>query len=202
MNKLSISQLLLVRHSLPEIEPQRPPATWHLSLEGRRRCKLLAGQIRRFQPDMIACSHEPKAMETAQILADELSISLFIYEGLHEHERGSMPRLTHEQFQAGIAKMFEYPDELVFGDETAIQALNRFQQALENLAIHFSRENLLVVSHDTVITLWAADRIQASHYEFWKRLEMPSCVVIAREADGIYRCEIEKIHESNSRQAG
>jgi broad specificity phosphatase PhoE len=45
--------LILVKHSLPEIEEDRPANTWKLSEEGRLRAHRLAEQLEGFEPEVI-----------------------------------------------------------------------------------------------------------------------------------------------------
>ena len=61
--------LILVKHAMPTLEPEVPSRAWHLSDAGRARCLPLAEQIAAYRPVAIAASAEPKATETAQIVA-------------------------------------------------------------------------------------------------------------------------------------
>ena len=63
-----MSELILVKHSLPAFDPALPPAEWHLSEEGLRRCEGLAERLRPWVGPLggpLFVSTEPKAMETA-----------------------------------------------------------------------------------------------------------------------------------------
>ena len=102
--------LVLIKHSLPEISYELPARQWPLSAEGQRRCKKLAPLLDSFQFDQIYCSHEPKATDTAQILADCLSISVLPVDGLHEHDRSNQMIFdTQEKFEESIHRVFERP---------------------------------------------------------------------------------------------
>src|SRR5262245_18609727 len=113
--------LILVRHSLPEIITSLPAHQWHLSDIGRARCRVLAGKIRGYSPEIISSSVEPKAQVTAQIVAQQLGLAFCTAEGLHEHERSQEPWQGKATFERKIAEFFEYPQRLVMGTETAIQ---------------------------------------------------------------------------------
>jgi 2,3-bisphosphoglycerate-dependent phosphoglycerate mutase len=61
--------LLLVRHSVPAPDPSVPSEEWRLSEEGRGRCAELARHIAVYEPQRLLSSPEPKALETAELIA-------------------------------------------------------------------------------------------------------------------------------------
>ena len=89
---------------------------------GWRRC------WRRYAPTAIIASDELKAQQTAQPLADRLGLAVEVIADLHEHERRTVDYLDDATFQATMARFFAEPDALVFGEETASQALARFSR--------------------------------------------------------------------------
>jgi len=174
-----MNKLILVKHSLPEILPEIPASEWHLSVEGRLRCQALGDELAGHAPNLIFSSPEPKAQETGQIIAQQLVKPLFIVPGLHEHERKTVRFTNEEQFQANIKEFFEQPDALVFGEETVAQCLNRFSSAVDQLISQNRDQNLVVVSHGTVITLFVVNNCGIEPFPFWSRLDLPSFVVLS-----------------------
>lgn len=172
-------RLVLIKHSLPLIEPEIPAPKWRLSPEGERRCAALAERLEPYRLDRLFSSEEPKAVETAAILADRLEIPLERVPDLHEHLRYRVAFGTPESFRASVARFFELPEELVFGEETAGQAHRRFSLAVENLISKYPDENLGVVSHGTVISLFVARANGLDPFELWNRLELPSFAVLS-----------------------
>ena len=172
-------KFILVKHSLPEIIPSIPGNEWRLSAEGRQRCLPLAAKLAPYQPDVIVSSQETKAWQTGQIIADTLVLPLETVDGLHEHERRTEPFGDQAQFEASIAALFERPNELVYGEETAAQALDRFSRAVTALVERHDNRNLVVVAHGTVITLLVAQNNPIAPFPFWKRLRLPSFVVLS-----------------------
>ena len=81
------SHLILVRHSLPEIDFVVSSHEWHLSAEGRRRCERLADALTNYDPVAIVSSEEPKAVETAEIVAARFGVRVEVEPDLHEHDR-------------------------------------------------------------------------------------------------------------------
>ena len=177
-----MNKLILVRHSEPEIERDKPASTWRLSSSGRSRAELLAKELRCFAPAPIWCSKEPKAIETAQILAGALDIPAQIADGLEEHHRGSVPYFpTQDEFEQAIEQFFSEPDKLVLGDETAQQALRRFTAAIDRVVeadAADTADTAIVVTHGTVMTLYMASVVGVRPMCFWRRLETPSFAVL------------------------
>ncbi len=174
-------KLILVRHSLPDIIPTLPARQWTLSLEGRQRCTPLAGKLADYQLDVIATSVEPKAAETGQIVGDLLGKACQTAKGLHEHERSDVGWFeSRERFEATVAEFFARPGQLVFGGESADQAHQRSSQAIARVMERHPDQNVAVVSHGTVMTLFVARAVGLDPFPFWKRLGLPAFVVLSR----------------------
>jgi broad specificity phosphatase PhoE len=171
--------LILIKHSHPEIIPDIPAAQWQLSDEGRRRCVALAQRLVAYHPAAIVASCEPKAEETAQIVAERLGMRHTTAEGLHEHDRSNVGWSSAEDFEAAVARFFAHPSALVFGRETADQARERFARAVDVVIAAHPSGNLVVVAHGTVIALFVAARIGIEPFLLWRRLGLPSFVVLS-----------------------
>jgi broad specificity phosphatase PhoE len=163
--------LLLVRHSLPELDPGIPATEWRLSDEGRRRCGPLAERLAAFRPKALVSSTEPKARETAELIAPSLGLEVELSDGLRETARRSVPWLSRDQLHAGMRALFERPHEIAFGEESASAALARFEAAVEGLV-----EPAVVVSHGAVISLYVAAKTGRNAFELWQSLELPDVV--------------------------
>jgi broad specificity phosphatase PhoE len=175
-----MSKLILIKHSLPEITPDLSPAYWPLSDIGRLRCSKLAERVAAYTPDLIVTSLEPKAIETGQIIAGILDKPCETAAGLHEHDRSSnAPFTTKEEFEARLAAFFEYPQDLIFGTETADQTHSRYAKALTGVIESHPAMNLAVVSHGTVMTLFITRLAGLDPFPFWQRLGLPSLMVLS-----------------------
>lgn len=171
--------LILVKHSAPEIVPTTPPTLWHLSEAGRLKCARLAEHVAAHHPDVIISSVEPKAAETAQIIADVLGKPVEMGEGLGEHDRSNVAFLTTERFEAAVAEFFQEPQRLVFGRETADQAYRRFAAAVEDILANHLGNTVTLVTHGTVIALYVARAVALDPFPLWKCLGTPSFVVLS-----------------------
>ena len=171
-------QLILIRHSLPEIVENIPAHKLELSDEGRTRAGRLAEALEQYQLKIIGSSVEPKARETAEILCQTLGVDIVVIDRLHEHERSSISFRSKDDFQIPLRELFEKPDEIIFGDEAATQALERFKGSVEMLMDLYTGKQMAIVSHGTVISLFTSWLSGVDGYLLWKDLGMPAIVVL------------------------
>ena len=174
--------VVLVRHSLPEIDPAIPGRLWHLSAEGERRCTVLAERLAGYGLEYIVSSAEPKAVETARVVAGHLGLPCSTKPGLHEHDRSNVSGLSRAGFQASVARLFEQPDALVFGTETAVEARERFASALSAVLARHPTGSIAVVTHGTVLSLYVGHQAGLDPYVLWQSLGLPCLVVLDRES--------------------
>ncbi|NJC98187.1 MAG: hypothetical protein C3F07_08965 [Anaerolineales bacterium] len=173
--------LILVKHSIPVIVENLPAREWRLSSEGRSRALKLTGQLSVYSPEVIISSNEPKAMETAEILAREYGLKFLVVDGLHEHDRRNVPFQSMEEFRRSVRQFFERPRELVFGNETAEQSNDRFAKAVHSVVDSHEAETIVIVSHGTVISQYVSRLVGCSAYSLWEELGLPSYVVLDME---------------------
>ena len=171
---------------MPEIAPSVSPSNWILSPEGRKRARLLALELRRNDADVVFSSTEPKAVETGAIIARELEIHLEVVADLHEHAgRGVGDWVSESEFRSRISEFFGNPTRIVFGAESADDAYSRFARAIDKLVAESPSKSPAVVSHGTVMSLFAARANELDPDEVWDRLTSPGFILT-----GIPRFEI------------
>ena len=170
--------LILIKHSLSRIEEDRPANAWNLSMEGQLRAHRLAEQLERFEPEVIVSSNEPKAKETAEILASHFQIVMQVISDLREQDRSNVPYLSENAFQASIREFFQKPDELVFGSETANQAHTRFYRTVHSILKEHRNKTVLIVTHGTMISLFVSRLTGSSDLELWSQLGLPSFIAL------------------------
>ncbi len=176
-------ELILVKHSLPEIVPGIVAREWQLSSEGRERCIFLAERLALHAPARIIASDEPKAVETGQILARVLGKPFRTAPNLHEHDRRNEPYDRDKAaFEAKIEAFFAQPDQRIYGAESASQACQRFAAAVEAALAPVTDSAVAIVAHGTVISLYLAHVVGVDGFAQWKRLGLPSFVVIDRDS--------------------
>jgi len=156
---------------------------------GRARAQELAGKLIQYQPEIIVTSVEPKARQTAGIIADCLGLEIHAAEGLHEHDRAQSPYYSKDKFQSLVQEMFDKPDVLVFGNETADQVLVRFREAVNSVLTSYNGQTILIVAHGTVISLFASALTKCDGYCLWKELGLPSFVVLDVQSKTLLKTE-------------
>lgn len=171
--------LILVRHSVVKQQRDESSHTWELTAEGRTRCITLAQQIQIYQPQVIVTSAEPKAIQTGQVVAQQLHLPVETEPDLGEHRRATAPYFDSEaEFKAHIRKLLTQPDKLVFGEETGTQACTRFCSAIETILKRHVGKNIAAVTHGTVMALFVAQVTGIDPVSFWESLAMPAYVVL------------------------
>lgn len=183
--------LILVKHSLPAIEPGVAAAAWRLSAAGRARCRPLADALAPYRPDYLFASAEPKADETARLVAAQLGLPFAVAPDLHEHRRESVPWLDAGTFAAQVARCLAEPAALVMGEETADQAHRRFAGAVDALVAAHPNHTLAVVAHGTVISLYVARAAGCAPFPLWQQLGLPAFVVLSLPARAVVRVVAE-----------
>jgi len=173
-------RLLLIRHAAPLILQDASAREWPLSDEGRRACETFAKRLERYQVAAIISSAELKARETAAILAARLNLTPGEDADLNEHRRENVPYLSRPVFEARIQRLFAEPDALVFGQETATQAYTRFAGAVERALETYPAGDVALVTHGTVMTLYAERHAGIEPFAFWQALAMPDLITFKR----------------------
>jgi broad specificity phosphatase PhoE len=125
--------------------------------------------------DRIVTSTERKAIETGELAAKRLAIPCQTAEGLHEHQRDTVPYFdSPSDFLAAVTRLFDHPNELVLGEETGLQARTRFTTSVENVMRTHPLENIAIVTHGTVLSLFVSQFTEIEVSQFWRSLGMPA----------------------------
>lgn len=174
-------KLLLVRHAAVQVNPEINSHQWQLSPDGRSATHHLAPQLKPFNPSRIFTSQEPKAIATGAALAEVLALPSQAIPGLQEHDRRGVPYFERKvDFETAVSQLFTHPDELVFGNETAVQARGRFDTAVNQLYHQFPHETLIITTHGTVMTLFIAmHNPTLNAFRFWQNLTMPFAALLS-----------------------
>ena len=174
-------KLILAKHAAPEVVPDISSEQWRLSERGRASCAALAEALRPHAPSVIIASEEPKARETAELVAKQLAVTWATAPELHEHDRRGVPHMRSSEFISHVELMLRKRGERVLGNESADDALGRFRGALCDVLAKHAEETVAVVSHGTVIALYVAEHTEDhTSFELWRKLGLPSFVVLSR----------------------
>lgn len=174
--------LILIRHSTPVIIPSQAPSEWPLSSNGIRRCHRLVELLATAKIKYLFSSPEKKAVQTAEIIAKKLDLTIQIEPGIHEHLRNpdQLPK-SKQDFQVLVRQVFKFPNQIIFGQETGDQAWQRFSSALIQLMSEhsiLSDQSIACVTHGTVMSLYISRLIGIEPYSFWKKMSTPAYVIL------------------------
>lgn len=172
-----MSNIVLIRHAAPTIVHSRASNGWGLSEEGRKAAAALAPKLLRFNFAEIFSSPEPKALQTAQIIADLTGSPVLTDVRLREHERGAAKFVGKEVFEAQIARIFDMPDKIAYGDESADAVHARFSAAIQDALARHSGP-VAAVTHGTAMTIYVSRLIGIAPMPFWTKLGMPTAIVV------------------------
>ena len=175
--------LVFIRHSQSQPEVGVTAQEWQLTAEGRRRCIPLAVQLAAYNLDVIVTSTERKAIETGKLVSETLGILCRVEKNLHEHERETAPYFeTNAEFQEAVGALLARPSELVFGEETGHEARKRFAIAVESVMNANPQENIGIVTHGTVLSLYVSHFTRKEIFTIWQGLGMPAIMAFSYPA--------------------
>ena len=106
------------------------------------------GSIRR-----VVSSAERKAIETAEILAGQLGLTVEVREGMHENDRSATGFLPPPEFEAVADRFFASPHKSIRGWERAIDAQQRIVSEVEAVLDAAVGGDIAFVGHGGVGTL-------------------------------------------------
>jgi broad specificity phosphatase PhoE len=171
-------KLILIKHAAPQVVPGLAPEKWMLSEQGKHRSSELSQAIAAYAPKIVLASLEPKAAETGEIVAARLGVAFETAPGLHEHDRSNVPHLPSREFISMVELFFRRPGERVLGNESGDEVLERFEKAIDDVIASHPEGNIAIVSHGTVIALWAERHLGGRGFEWWREMELPSFLVV------------------------
>jgi 2,3-bisphosphoglycerate-dependent phosphoglycerate mutase len=120
----------------------------------------------------IISSTEPKALATGKPIAEHLNLPVEEMEEFVEVKREKR-FLTDNEFLIQKQKELEIRNEKVNGVESGDEAITRFKLGIQTLEEKYSGENILIITHGTIMTLFLADRNDSFNniFEDWNKLK-------------------------------
>jgi broad specificity phosphatase PhoE len=169
-----LDRLVLVRHAMPEIDPDLPANRWQLSAAGRDAAQAMHAHLP--ADGYLVASDEPKAIQTLRDMSGNFDIPS--NPGFAEVRRRQ--RWTTDEEYRAVARSYvdgtRHP-----GWEGHDDLVARFESALEYHAAQAAAaaRPLIVGTHGMALTLWLASRglIGAtSPTDFWETLCFPEFI--------------------------
>ncbi|MGN6485203.1 MAG: histidine phosphatase family protein [Thermomicrobiales bacterium] len=180
--------LIIVRHAQPEVDPDRPAASWPLSPAGRDAATALGDRLRAIGSLRIITSRELKAIQTGEAIASTQPIITDHRFG--EQGLGTVPYLPAGAFKEQVTAHFEQLDAPILGDESSREASVRFDAAINERIGDLAKGTIpTVVSHGRIISAWLTGYARPEHGEpiaassLWGSLRMPDAFLLRRDSD-------------------
>lgn len=172
--RLAGRRVHLIRHASPEIDPGLPAVEWGLSPKGRRDARALAVRMG-LSATRIWSSGEPKARETAAILAEDAGVAAAVHADLGEVAfRAGF--LAQAEFARRVARYLEGSADPGF--EPYSEAQRRIMGCVAELCLA-EEGDLALVSHGRIITVLLSEilgrRLGAAE---WSRIGMPDWTLL------------------------
>ena len=172
------ARILLIRHSLSQLDLSEPAKLWPLSKEGRQRAASFASTVAHYQPVKIYHSSEAKARQTAEIIATHLDCPKEQVADVQEHDRSNITEMDGDTFRRHVEGLLLDPVGYRFGGESGMAVVERFGAALTALSLRHAEETVAVTTHGTAITLFLSHHGLVQPVAYWKTLQQPALVVL------------------------
>lgn len=140
-------------HAEVVVDPAAPIESWTLSAAGRSRAATAARSAWDRGPRGIVSSTERKAVDTAALLAEAVSVTSTTDPDLGEIDRNATGYLPFEEFESVVDRFFAEPSSSVRGWERAVDAQERIVRAVRRCT---AGGDVTIVSHGAVGALLLA----------------------------------------------
>lgn len=167
---LDVPPITYVRHAMAVLDDGVHPSEWHLDDEGRVAARVWAGRLEIGAGiGVLVSSTEPKALETAEAIADRWSAAVHEDPRLREAQRpwiGPGYRAIAHRYLRG-----EQPE----GWEPHAAVAERMAAAVRDAVARAGDGPVVVVSHGLALSVHLGDRLGADfdRESFWSRLAFP-----------------------------
>ena len=174
-------RFILVRHAQSAPDSSTHQSEWGLTAQGEQSCYKLAEFLSAQNVSHIYSSYEKKAIQTAEFTSHHLGCTSTFVNGLEEQNNDGMGWFeSADDFKAAVQKLFEQPNQPLFGPETAVQAAARFAKTL--LAISRKHEpdaRIAIATHGRVMTAFLQSYGVVDPIPFWRTLTFPDATIIS-----------------------
>lgn len=169
------SKIFFLRHAATLVDLSTLAKNWDLSHEGNQMS--LEISLSPLFPNVkhIFCSTEQKTYSTIAPFAKQNRIPIQIDAGFNEIHFNGLPFSDPEQFRDLKYQCFQNLDKSFSDSETFREGLDRFKKTLSDIQRKHSSEDILIVTHGTILTLFFADLLQILNdgdkiFERWQKL--------------------------------
>jgi broad specificity phosphatase PhoE len=170
--------LYLVRHAMPEVDPQTDPATWPLGADGLAAARQLAARLPAHA--LLVASDEPKAWQTLNPDRERVV--------RRDRRLGEVRRA--EEFTDDFAQQRRayVCGTVIDGWESQAEVAGRFSAAVDKARQVASGRDIVVASHGMAMTVWLCQAISLPDPgSFWAELRFPDLLIVDLQARSVVR---------------
>ncbi len=146
--------LYFLRHGKTKVDSSVPISRWILSEKGEAQTRELVDSGVFSSVEIIICSGEEKAYQTAKPIADALGKEIVCYDDLSELNRDAGGFLSAEEYERTVESGLQHRDRSLHNWETAASALARFSKKIDELKKDYSGKNILIVGHGITMNMY------------------------------------------------
>ena len=175
--------VILVRHAMPQVVSGVSSKLWSLGESAKEDCVLLAHALPEDVAPVIYTSDEPKAAETAAVVALRLGLRVVTDARFAEVDR---PATWDDDYRAMVLRYLD--GGVQPGWEPAVQVLARFTAAIEAALAAHPQGDIIVSNHGMALSLYAANLADGTDLPtFWRALTFPDAWRIDLETGALER---------------
>lgn len=145
-----------LRHKETKRDRNFPISQWKLSEKGKEQARKLAQQDIFDEIDIIFSSSEEKSYQTAKPIADKLKKEIIQIKEIGELNRDNGGFIRLEEYEQNIKDCLTTLEKSVSNWETALHALERFSNKIDEIDKQFENKKILIVGHGFTINLYFA----------------------------------------------
>jgi broad specificity phosphatase PhoE len=146
----------------------------------------------------ILSSSEAKAIESANILAERLTLQVQIEEELHKNDRSATGILPPPEFEATADQFFAYPNESIRGWERAVDAQTRIVKAVDRVIAASPNGDVAIVAHGGVGTLLVRAHLRSPISRRFDQPNQGQDLVLHRNPRRAASMEVDLAHQGSS----
>lgn len=172
-------EILFIRHSKTEADPQIPIANWRLSSEGVRLAQNLSTNSIIRRTEIFYTSPQPKAVETVIFLAKPNGIPIKENADLTEVTSFTGPfEKDYEEYKQNVKDYYLGKIDRISGGETQQEAIIRFTRVIESIVTAEKDKRYVgIVSHGNILTLYSAQYKSIDCYAMHTQIKQPDMAI-------------------------
>ncbi len=160
--------LILIRHAMSEVRPGVASRLWGITAAAREDCVLLAHALPEGLSPAVWCSDEPKARQTAEVIALRRGLSVEVDARFGEVDR---PTIWDDDYRALAARYLA--TGAGEGWEPRDHVVERFSVAIAEARAAHATGTLVVVNHGLALSLYLSSVTAIDLVPFWRALSFP-----------------------------